>query len=171
VGYWLNAGQQAIARSAMTEAVAQLQKGLDLLTSIPDNPARQQKELDLRIALGQALIATKGWASPLVGETYARARRLAEQLDRSDYLFPLLYGQFSFHLIRSELKVALSLAQQTEEIGKARVSVPPSMGTDVPRLVDVSARTVGGRLRIDRKGALDAPRYRIHRIHCILSTI
>src|SRR6516164_8813348 len=31
VGYWLKAGQQAIARSAMTEAVAQLQKGLELL--------------------------------------------------------------------------------------------------------------------------------------------
>ena len=47
VGYWLKAGQQAIARSAMTEAVAQLQKGLDLLTSMPDNSARQQQELDL----------------------------------------------------------------------------------------------------------------------------
>jgi hypothetical protein len=30
VGYWLKAGQQAIARSAMMEAVAQLQKGLEL---------------------------------------------------------------------------------------------------------------------------------------------
>jgi predicted ATPase len=28
VGYWLNAGQQALDRSAMTEAVAQLRKGL-----------------------------------------------------------------------------------------------------------------------------------------------
>ena len=60
VGYWLKAGQQALARSAMTEAVAQLQKGLDLLKSMPDNPARQQQELDLRITLGQALTATKG---------------------------------------------------------------------------------------------------------------
>ena len=80
----------------MTEAVAQLQKGLDLLTSMPDNSARQQQELDLRITLGQALIATKGWGSPLVGETYARARLLAEQLDRPDYLFPLLYGPVCF---------------------------------------------------------------------------
>jgi predicted ATPase len=35
VGYWLKAGQQAIARLAMMEAVAQLQKGLNLLTSMP----------------------------------------------------------------------------------------------------------------------------------------
>ena len=60
----LKAAQQAVARSAMTEAVAQLQKGLDLLQSMPDNSARQERELDLRITLGQALIATKGWAFP-----------------------------------------------------------------------------------------------------------
>jgi class 3 adenylate cyclase len=39
VGYWLKAGQQAVARSAMLEAVAQLQKGLDLLKSMPDTSA------------------------------------------------------------------------------------------------------------------------------------
>ena len=120
VGYWLKAGQQALARSAMTEAVAQLQKGLDLLKSMSDNSARQQQELDLRITLGQALIATKSWASPLVGETYARAHLLAEQLDRPDYLFPLLLGQITFHLLRCEHKLALSLAQQMEEIGQTR---------------------------------------------------
>jgi predicted ATPase len=104
----------------MTEAVAQLQKGLDLLTSMPDNPARQQQELDLRITLGRALQATKGHGFPLVGETYARARLLAEQLDRSEYLFPVLFGQFAFHFSRSEQKLALSIAQQMEEIGKTR---------------------------------------------------
>jgi class 3 adenylate cyclase/predicted ATPase len=120
VGYWLKAGQQATARSAMTEAVAQLQKGLDLLKSMPGDSARQRQELDLTIALGQALRATKGWAAPLVGETYARAHLLAEQLDRPDYLFPLLFGQVLFHHLRGENKLALSLAQQMEEIGQTR---------------------------------------------------
>ena len=40
VVYWLKAGQQSIARSAMTEAVAQLQRGLGLLLSLPDNSWR-----------------------------------------------------------------------------------------------------------------------------------
>ena len=120
VGYWLMAGQQATARSTMTEAVAQSQKGLDLLQSMSDNTACQQQELDLRITLGQALIATKGWGSPLVGETYARAHLLAEQLERPDYFVPLLIGRFAFHLLRGELKLALSLAQQAEEIGQTR---------------------------------------------------
>ena len=41
VGYWLKAGQQSIARSAMTEAVAQLRKGLELLRGVPDGEERQ----------------------------------------------------------------------------------------------------------------------------------
>jgi predicted ATPase len=104
----------------MKEAVAQLQKGLDLLKSMPDTSARQQQELDLRMTLGIALIATKGWATPLVGETYARAHLLAGQLDRPDYLFALLRGQVLFHHLRGEYKLALSLAQQMEEIGQTR---------------------------------------------------
>jgi tetratricopeptide (TPR) repeat protein len=55
-----------------------------------------------------------------VGETYARARQLAEELDRPEYFHPLLQGQQSFHLLRSEQKLALSLAHQIEEIGKTR---------------------------------------------------
>jgi hypothetical protein len=55
-----------------------------------------------------------------VGETYARARLLADQLDRSDFLFPLLAGQFVFHFTRSEQKLKLLLAREIEEIGKAR---------------------------------------------------
>ena len=75
------------ARSAMTEAVAQLRKGLDLLSSMPEDPCRTQQELDLQIALGQALIATNGYSAPAVAETIVRARALAKQLDRSDYSF------------------------------------------------------------------------------------
>jgi predicted ATPase/class 3 adenylate cyclase len=123
VVYWLNAGQQAIARSAMTEAVAQLQKGLDELAGLPDGPRRQQQELNLRVALASALAATKGYSATDVGETIARAHALAEQIDRPEHLVPLIYGQFAFHLIRSEHKRALLLAEQIERIGETRNDV------------------------------------------------
>ncbi|HKD74167.1 MAG TPA: hypothetical protein VKB76_01680, partial [Ktedonobacterales bacterium] len=67
VGYWLMAGQQALARSAMMEAVAQLKKGLEVLANLAEGTARQQHELDLRLALGPALIATQGWAASVTG--------------------------------------------------------------------------------------------------------
>jgi len=76
VAYWLKAGRQAMARSAMTEAVAQLRKGLDALTGLPDGPRRRQQELDLQLALRPALAFTKGLSSPDVGETIARSARV-----------------------------------------------------------------------------------------------
>src|SRR5215471_4444408 len=123
VVYRLKAGQQAMARSAMTEAVAQLQKGLDELTGLPDGSRRQQQELGLRVALASALAATKGYSATDVGETIARAHALAEQIDRPEHLVPLIYGQYAFHVIRSEHKRALLLAEQIERIGETRDDV------------------------------------------------
>jgi class 3 adenylate cyclase/predicted ATPase len=118
IGYWLKAGQQSVARSAMAEAVAQLTKGLELLGALHDDDRCQQQELDLRIALGPALIATKGYAANDVGDTITRARALAAQLNRQEYVVPLLYGQWGFHFIRSEHLLALSCSEQMERIGE-----------------------------------------------------
>jgi class 3 adenylate cyclase/tetratricopeptide (TPR) repeat protein len=123
VSYWLKAGQQALGRSAVTEAVSQLQKGLDLLPSLPDGDWRRQRELDLLLVLRPALMATKGYSAPDVGETIVRARALAEQLGRSDDVIPLLHAQWAYHLIRGELRLALSLAEQMEQIGQAQNDV------------------------------------------------
>jgi predicted ATPase len=132
LGYWLKAGRQAIARSAMTEAAAHLQKGLELLRNMPDNSEHRQQELDLRITLGGALIATKGWGSPLVGETYTRARMLAEQLARPEYQLPLLHGEWNYHTVQGRHRLALSLAEQLGTIARARN--------------DIAARLLGHRL-------------------------
>jgi class 3 adenylate cyclase/predicted ATPase len=118
VSYWLKAGRHSMARSAIREALVQLQKGLDLLALLPDDTRRKHQELDLLVVLGRAMLAARGYAAPAVGETYARARALAEQLDRSDYLVPLLLGQTVFHRQRGEHKLALSLCAQIEKIGE-----------------------------------------------------
>ena len=123
VVYWLKSGQQALARSAMTEAVAELRKALGLLAGLPDGPWCRQQELDLQIALAPALAATEGFSAAAVGDTLDRARALAEQIDRPECFAPLIYAQWAFHLIRSEHRLALSLAEQLEKIGEARNDV------------------------------------------------
>jgi class 3 adenylate cyclase/predicted ATPase len=120
VEYWLKAGQQSVARSAMSEAVTQLQKGLALLPSLPDNLWRQERELDLLTSLGPALIATKGYSAPELGKILPRASALAEQLDRADYVVPLLFGLWGYYLVRSELGLAYPLAARIEQSGQAR---------------------------------------------------
>jgi predicted ATPase len=122
VGYWLKAGRKAIASCALMEAVAQLRKGLDLLSGVPNGAARQEQELDLQIMLGQALIATKGMSAPEPGEVFARARRLCEQLDQPPKL-QLLVGQFAFRLVRGELEQAEHHAEEIRHLGEARNDV------------------------------------------------
>jgi predicted ATPase len=119
VGHWTKAGQQAIGRAAMTEAVAQLRKGLDLLSSVPDSTARQEQELDLQIALGNALIATKGYAAPESGEAFGRARQLCKQLNRPAQLGRVLLGQWHFRLVRGELEQAKHHAEEIRHLGEA----------------------------------------------------
>jgi class 3 adenylate cyclase/predicted ATPase len=123
VGYWLKAGQLAIAWGAMTEAVAQLQKGLDLLSVVPDCAARRDQELDLQIALGRALVATKGYSAPEPGEAYSRARQLCEQMNEPAQLVPVLYGQWVFRLVRGELDQAERHADEIRHLGEARNNV------------------------------------------------
>ncbi len=120
VGYRLKAGQQALARSAMTEAVAQLQRGLELLTNMPEQSRPVQHELDLQIALGRALMAARGYSAPAVADTLVRARALAERSNRTDHLAPLLYSQWGFHVVRAEHELAVSLAGQMEKLGETR---------------------------------------------------
>jgi predicted ATPase len=96
---------------------------LALATSLAETPRRRQHELELQLALGSALTAAKGPAAPDVGETFVRARALAEQIGRPEYLVPPIVGQWTFHLARAEHKLALSMARQLEEIGKARNDV------------------------------------------------
>src|SRR6185369_15011285 len=86
VTYWLKAGRQALARSAMAEAEAQVRKGLDVLAELPDGSWRQQQELDLQVTLRSALTATQGFGAIEVSGVLVRARALAEQLDRPEYL-------------------------------------------------------------------------------------
>src|SRR5215472_9444661 len=118
IAYYARAGQRAVARSAMAEAIAQLTKGLELLTSLPDSISHHRQELELQIALGRALIVAQGYAAPAVGETYARARTLCEQLDRPPEILPVLYGQFVYHLVKGPLRLAREIAADLLQRGE-----------------------------------------------------
>jgi predicted ATPase len=110
--YWQRAGQQALQRSANLEAISHLTKGLELLMTLPDIPGRAQQELNLQIALGPALMATKGLAAPEVEQTYARARTLCQQVGETPQLFSTLRGLNQFYRSWGALTTARELGEQ-----------------------------------------------------------
>jgi DNA-binding winged helix-turn-helix (wHTH) protein len=112
IPYWHLAGQQARQRSANPEAARHLTQGLELLATLPASPARVQQELDLRLALGPALMATLGMGAPEVEQTYARARALCAQVGETPQLFPTLLGLCRFYRNQGALSTARELGEQ-----------------------------------------------------------
>ena len=110
--YWHHAGQRALRQSAPLEALAHLRQGLALLPLVPETPERTQHELMLQLALGAALIATKGYAAPEVEHAYRRARVLCEQLGDVPRMLQVLLGLEAYYVVRAELRMAYELAQQ-----------------------------------------------------------
>jgi class 3 adenylate cyclase/predicted ATPase len=111
VAFWGQAGRKSIGRSAMAEAAAQLQKGLDQLALLPDDRERQRRELELRRTLGGALMTAKGLAAAETGHALARSRELWEQLGSPAEFLGVPYGQSTYHALRGELDRALGLAE------------------------------------------------------------
>jgi class 3 adenylate cyclase/predicted ATPase len=111
VAYWGKAGHRSAARSAMTEAAAQLYKGLDQLALLPDSPEQQRHELEFYSALGDVMNVVKGPAASETGRAYARAREPWERLGSPSEFLHIPYGQSRYHVYRGEL----GLAQRLDE--------------------------------------------------------
>jgi len=112
VEYLTLAGQQAVERSALTEAILHLNTALELLATLPDSQDRRGQELTLLVLLGAPLMATKGYGVPEVEKLYARARELCQQVGETPQLFPVLWGLCVFYEIRAEFHTARELGEQ-----------------------------------------------------------
>ena len=133
VEYLHCAGRQAVDRSAHLDAVRQLSKALGLLTGLPDTPQRAHLELTLRVTLGQALIAARGYAASEVEANYARALTLCEKGGDNSQLFQVKLGLRMFFLIRAQHVTAyqlgealLGLAENTQDpvwLGQAHIAL------------------------------------------------
>ena len=118
INYWLKSGEQAVARSAMSEAEALLRKGLTVIPQVTDSNRQKEHELDLQIALGLALFQTRGFHTQAAGETYSRARLLCDELKRPRKLLPILYGQWANSFVGADFDRAGQLATEILNLGE-----------------------------------------------------
>ncbi|QIO32290.2 ATP-binding protein [Bradyrhizobium sp. 1(2017)] len=118
VSYWHKAGERSKARSAMTEAINQMRKALDLLSHLPDTPGHQRTEAELQLALGGALIAAKGHAAEETGKAYVRARRLCELLNDRPNLLKALWGEFVHYHVRGEPDRSHPIAEELLDLAE-----------------------------------------------------
>jgi predicted ATPase len=120
VAYWGKAGRRSAGRSAMAEAAAQYQKGLEQLALLADSRQRQLQELEFYSALAAVLHVVKGHAAPETGEAYGRARKLWEQLGSPSEFIGVPYGQSRYHVHRGELDLAHRLDEDLLRLSRQR---------------------------------------------------
>ena len=120
VACWRKAGDRSTARSAMAEAAAQFQKGLDQLRLLPNTPERLGQELEFWSVLGSVLIAVKGQAASETGHAYARARELWVRLGSPSGFLQIPFGQSSCHMYRGELDLARRIDEDLLRVSRQR---------------------------------------------------
>jgi class 3 adenylate cyclase/predicted ATPase len=118
VGYWLVAGERALARSAHQEAIAQLKQCLQVTASLAQEAQRDRSELPIQIALGSAFRVTEGYGSTRTAAAYARARELCYKLGATSELVPVLGGMWTYQLIYGKLQTAQELATECLRIAE-----------------------------------------------------
>jgi class 3 adenylate cyclase/predicted ATPase len=120
IPFWQKAGESALKRMVLNEAISHLNKGMELVATLAQSPERDGKELELRVLLGTAWLAFRGWAAPEVWSSFHPALALAKTLDHHDALLPVYFGLYSNVLVQG--RPAESLKWVTEMLNAAKVT-------------------------------------------------
>jgi predicted ATPase len=119
--WWHRAGTQNIHRSANSEAARQFGRGLEMLALLPDQPERDEREMEMRTALGVALAGTSGYTAPEWEANMSRMLALAERIGETGKLLPVLWQQWVFvfsgcHDMDRALRLARRLFELAERL-------------------------------------------------------
>jgi predicted ATPase/class 3 adenylate cyclase len=124
IGYWLQAGKNAALRSANREAIAHLQRGIEVTGRLPVGEGKDKSELDFQLGLGPCLIATHGPAASAAVATFARARELCKQLGEPPEYLQVMFWLATVSVVRGELPQALEAVEALLSAAEARRDRP-----------------------------------------------
>ncbi|SPP93617.1 adenylate/guanylate cyclase domain-containing protein [Bradyrhizobium vignae] len=122
--WWRKAGQQALKRSAYSEAIAHLGKAIAAADQLPDDPGRMMGRLHLQIAYGRALRGGLGHNAPETVAAWTRARQFAADIDDPVELAPVHSGLFNACLTHGELAPMRELADAIWSVADRRPDSP-----------------------------------------------
>ena len=124
IGYWLQAGKNAALRSANLEAVAHLQRGIEVTGHLPGGESKDKFELNFQLVLGPCLIATQGPAASTAVATFARARELCERLGEPPEYLQVMFWLATVSVVRGELPAALEAVEALLSAAEGRDDRP-----------------------------------------------
>ena len=108
--YWYQAGERAKFQSANVEAIAHFSRGIEIIEQMPEGESRDKRELEFFMALGPALMSTRGFAVAEVEHAYERGLQLANQIGTAEQVYTVTWGAWLFRQQRGQMDIATGLA-------------------------------------------------------------
>jgi class 3 adenylate cyclase/predicted ATPase len=163
---WAKAGRRSLARSALIEAAEQLSRALAQLALLPRTRSVRHEQIKIQIDLSNALIHTKGHASPETKASFQTARSWVEEAEAAGeavddplVLFSVLYGFWVGNRMAFKGDVANDLARQFYDLAEAHGATVPRMIAHL--IMGISLALVGnsadGRTHLDQVVAMYEP--------------
>jgi class 3 adenylate cyclase len=132
IEWWGKAGEQALRRSAFSEAVSHLRKAIEMADSKSAQtsvlPEIRNRRLKLRADYALAVAWATGYTSDRTAVALAEARDLAVRTGGASERFASYYGQWTNHISRDEMRLA-------REVAEAFLAVADSESDDEGRSV------------------------------------
>src|SRR5262249_19106067 len=116
---------------AHREAAVLARRGLEGLARLPEPGDRARQEARLQSALGLALQPSQGFAAPAVVDAYRRARALSHVVEiETASRSPLLWGLWSFYILRGEHRAAKEIADELAELAQGQTDPLVTLAAD-----------------------------------------
>jgi class 3 adenylate cyclase/tetratricopeptide (TPR) repeat protein len=119
VNYLRESGVKALGRSAHREAIEYFEQALDANGHLPETRATLEDALDIRIALGPALIALFGGPAAQVEASYEHANVLCDRLEDTSRRFPVLWGLWYAAFAQGRYPTARELGERLLALASA----------------------------------------------------
>jgi tetratricopeptide (TPR) repeat protein len=156
IQYFKLAADQTAARGAMSEAVEQYARALELLRETLESRERDRRELALLVGLGTALWGAKSWSHPESHRAFARSQELAEKLGETQGLISILFGLWGSAVTRGQVSASQEFAERMLRLAESaqdRASLCAGHATLGYTL------SLGGRLRVAQEHLESARSY------------
>lgn len=116
IPYYIRAAAAAQSVYANSEAQAQIERGLALVSTLPESADRDARELELQLALAPIFRVTRGWATPELESVLDRALALSEKIGTPTQRTQVLYGLQSLYLVQGKHQRAQPLTDEIADL-------------------------------------------------------
>ncbi len=119
-GAWRAAGRRAVGEAAYEEGLAHYARGLSAIEQCAPSVERDRNELSLRILLGNAIMATRGYGDSGIRSVWERAAELGEVVEDYEEWSSAVNGAAVHAMQTGDCAAAVEQATRLVEVARER---------------------------------------------------